>query len=78
VPGVDPANADVHVEMPHLRIACTRTAAGEATIRYAASLTLPSTIDGDSSSARLRDGVLEISMQKSAKARARRIDVRHG
>lgn len=78
VPGVDAANADVHVEMPHLRIACTRPTAGESAIRYAASLTLPQTIDGDSLSAQIRDGVLEISMHKSAQARARRIEVRHG
>jgi HSP20 family molecular chaperone IbpA len=78
VPGVDAAHADIRVEMPHLRIACTRPAAREATIRYAATLTLPPTIDAESLSAQLRDGVLEISMQKSARARARRIEVRHG
>lgn len=78
VPGVDAANADIRVEMPHLRIACTRPTAGESTIRYAASLTLPPTIDGESLSAQVRDGVLEISMRKSAQARARRIEVRHG
>lgn len=78
VPGVDAAHADVHVELPHLRIACTRAPLGGATIRYAASLTLPSTIDAESLTAELRDGVLEISMRKSAQARARRIAVHRG
>jgi HSP20 family protein len=78
VPGVDAAHADVNVEMPHLRIACTRKGAGSATIRYAVSLTLPSTIETDSLTAELRDGVLDISMRKSAQARARRIQVNHG
>lgn len=40
VPGVDAAHAEVQVEMPHLRIACTRAASGDTTLRYAASLTL--------------------------------------
>jgi HSP20 family protein len=78
VPGVDASHADVHVELPHLRIACAREGADGLTIRYAATLTLPSTIDGDSLSAQLKNGVLEIAMNKSAQARARRIEVRHG
>ncbi len=78
VPGVDAAHADVEIEWPHLRIVCTRAASGDATIRYGASLTLPSTIDADSLTADLRDGVLEISMRKSAQARARRIRVQRG
>lgn len=78
VPGVDAAHADVHAEMPHLRIACTRTASASVAIRYAATLTLPEAIDPDSLTAELHDGVLEVAMQKSPKARARRIHVTHG
>jgi HSP20 family molecular chaperone IbpA len=78
VPGVAAEHADVQIEMPQLRIACTRHVASGAAIRYAASLTLPETIEVDSLTAALRDGVLEISMRKSAQARARRIAVTRG
>ena len=75
VPGVDAACADVEVELPHLRIDCTRAVAGGTTIRYCATLTLPNTIESESLAAELRNGVLEITMHKSPKARARRIPI---
>lgn len=76
VPGVDASGADVQLEMPHLRIACTRAARNGRTIRYATTLTLPRTVDPSSLSAELRDGVLEITMTKNAESRARRIEVK--
>jgi len=76
VPGVEAQHADVQIEMPHLRIACMRRTSEGAAIRYVASLTLPDIVDASSLSAALHDGVLEISMQKSERARARRIPVR--
>ena len=76
VPGVEASGADVRIEMPHLRIAAMRPARGGVSIRYAATIVLPATIDAGSLAAEIRSGVLEITMTKSAAARPRRIEVR--
>ncbi len=76
VPGVDIAGAELEVEMPQLRIACTRAATHGASVRYTATIIVPDFVDPGSIVAELRNGVLEISMTKSARARAQRIAVR--
>lgn len=75
VPGVPPEGADVRIAMPHLHVACSRPARDGVTIRYAASLTLPATIDPASLQAELRHGVLTLTMARSAAARPRRIPI---
>lgn len=77
LPGVAAGDADVCVEMPHLRIDATRSLPDGSRVAYRASFRLPDTIDAETLSADVHHGVLEIGMQKRAQARARRIEVRN-
>jgi HSP20 family molecular chaperone IbpA len=77
LPGVAACDADVRVEMPHLRIEASRALPEGGRVAYRAAFRLPDTVDAETLSADLRQGVLEIAMQKRAQARARRIEVRN-
>lgn len=77
VPGVAAADADVQVEMPHLRVSALRRLPDGSRVEYRAALRLPDTIDAESLTAGLRHGVLEIAMNKHPRARSRRIEVRN-
>lgn len=87
-PGVDPGTLEVHLERGLLTIAGERKSPiGEADAKATAHiherfggkfrrvLTLPDDADPDAVHARLRDGVLHISVQRRASAQPRRIAI---
>ena len=87
-PGVDPASLDVQLERGLLTIAGERktpvgAAPAGATLhineRFAGSfrrvVTLPDDVDPQAVDAKLRDGVLRITVQRRASAQPRRIDI---
>jgi len=89
VPGLDPASIDVQIEKGVLTVAGERASElpgrdAKATVhiderfagRFRRVVTLPDDIDADSVQARYREGVLHISLQRSAATRPRRIDVK--
>ena len=83
-PGLDPAGIDVQIEKGVLTIAGERKVDlppqdGKATERFAGRfrrvLTLPEDIDPNAVSARYRNGVLHVSIQRRAAAQPRRIAI---
>lgn len=87
-PGIDPATLEVHLERGLLTIAGERKsvlpeadskAAVHINERFEGAfrrvLTLPDDADPDAVSARLRDGVLRITIQRRASAQPRRITI---
>ncbi len=87
-PGLDPAGIDVQIEKGVLTIAGERKVDlppqdGKATVhiderfagRFRRVLTLPDDIDPNAVSARYRDGVLHVSLQRRAAAQPRRIAI---
>ena len=87
-PGVDPASIDVQLEKGVLTVAGERRSVlpppeAQATAhiderfsgRFRRVVTLPDDIDANAVSARYRDGVLHISIQRRAAAAPRRITV---
>jgi HSP20 family protein len=87
-PGIDPATLEVHLERGLLTIAGERKSVlPEADSKSAVHinerfegafrrvLTLPDDADPDTVSARLRDGVLRITIQRRASAQPRRITI---
>lgn len=83
VPGVKPGNLDVHFDRGELRLEARReyarhgTSLGsefEATV-FKRSFKFPDTVDGNSISASLNDGVLELRLPKSPAVKPRRIAI---
>jgi HSP20 family protein len=87
-PGVDPATLEVHLERGLLTVAGERKSPLPATDakaavhinerfegRFRRVLTLPDDADPDQVDARLREGVLHITVQRRASAQPRRITV---
>lgn len=87
-PGVDPATLEVHLERGLLTIAGERKSPlpapdAKAAVhinerfegRFRRVLTLPDDADPDAVDARLRDGVLHVSVRRKASAQPRRIAV---
>ncbi len=79
VPGATPESVDVQAIGTELHVRAEQSPApGQADVALAAferHLELPGEVDASSASAKLRDGVLEINIQKSAAARRVRIPV---
>ncbi len=89
-PGVDPGTLEVHLERGLLTIAGERKSpVGEAEAdakatahiherfdgKFRRAITLPDDADPDAVDARLRDGVLHITVQRQASAQPRRIAI---
>lgn len=87
-PGVDPATLDVHLERGLLTIAGERKsslpkAGGKTAVHinerfegtFRRALTLPDDADPDAVEAKLRDGVLHVTVQRRASAQPRRIAI---
>ncbi|APW39232.1 heat-shock protein Hsp20 [Rhodoferax koreense] len=87
-PGVDPATLEVHLERGVLTIAGERktplsSADAKSTIhinerfdgKFHRVLTLPEDADPEAIEARLRDGVLHVSVQRRASSQPRRITI---
>lgn len=79
VPGASPESVNVRVMGTALHVRAEQAAsprfADVALAAFERRLELPSEVDADSASAKLRDGVLEIQIQKSAAARRVQIPV---
>ena len=79
VPGASPESVDVQVvgTTVHIRAeqASSKRQADVALVAFERRLELPSEVDTSSASAQLRNGVLEIEIQKSAAARRVKIPV---
>jgi HSP20 family protein len=88
VPGIDPKDVEITLEKGTLTISGERFAQaakeGETIVhrrtergsgRFYRRFVLPESVDGDKVKAAGRNGVLEISIPKSAKAQPRRIEV---
>ncbi len=87
-PGIDPATLEVHLERGLLSISGERKsdlpeAGSKAAVhiherfegRFRRALTMPEDADPESVQARLRDGVLHITVQRRAAAQPRRITI---
>lgn len=79
VPGASPESVDVQVVGNELYVRAEQAASPRfkdvALTAFERRIELPSEVDGNSASAKLRDGVLEIQIQKSAGARRVKIPV---
>lgn len=75
MPGAGPDSVSALVEAGQITIQAERVMHGEST-RYRRIFQLPSTVDQDGITAELRDGVLEVHLKKSEKAKRRVIAVR--
>ena len=79
VPGASPESIDVQVVGSELFVRAEQAPSPRYTdvarTAFERRLELPSEVDADSASAKLRDGVLEILIQKSAAARRVKIPV---
>lgn len=79
VPGASPESVNVQVIGTELHVRAEQAASPRFTdvalAAFERRLELPSEVDADSASAKLRDGVLEIQIQKSAAARRVQIPV---
>ena len=86
LPGIDPKNVDVSVEDGHLTIKGERKAVNEnngdtlyrevSYGRFERTFTLPRGIDTEKVAAKFENGLLEVALPKSAKAKARLIEVK--
>jgi HSP20 family protein len=79
VPGASPESVDVQVLGSELHVRAEQAASAHhrdvALAAFERRFELPSEVDANSASAKLRDGVLEIQIQKSAAARRVQIPV---
>jgi HSP20 family protein len=79
VPGASPQSVDVQVLGSQLHVRAEQAASPHhrdvVLAAFERRLELPSEVDANSASAKLRDGVLEIQIQKSATARRVQIPV---
>jgi HSP20 family protein len=71
LPGVDPKDVDITLDGGVLTVSGERSGQGRLYRRFA----LPETVDSENVKATGRDGVLEITIPKHAKAQPRRIEV---
>jgi HSP20 family protein len=78
VPGASPESINVQVIGNELSVRAEQAAASYADVARVAferRFELPAEVDGNSATAELRDGVLEVRLQKSASARRVKIPV---
>jgi len=81
IPGVDPANLGITVHGDSLTVKGTRVVAParekqpERSAEFQRSIQLPYRIDAERTEARCRDGVLSITLQRSASDKPRAISI---
>jgi HSP20 family protein len=76
VPGLDPTDIGVHVDLPELRIEAKIQGSPDDPLVYARTFRLDERIDPERVKAEYRDGVLRVHLAKSAAFRPRRVEVR--
>jgi len=75
VPGLDPNDIGVHVELPEFRIEAKVQGSTEKPVVYARSFRIDERIDPENVKAEYKDGVLRVHLAKSAAFRPRRVEV---
>ena len=76
VPGLDPNDIGVHVDLPEFRIEAKTVTTGDKPVVYARTFRVDERIDPERVKAEYRDGVLRVHLGKSAAFRPRRVEVR--
>jgi len=76
VPGLDPNDIGVHVDLPEFRIEAKAHGSPENPVVYTRTFRVDERIDPERVQAEYRDGVLRVHLAKSAAFRPRRIEVR--
>jgi len=75
VPGLDPKDIGVHVDLPEFRIEATVKSESDPVV-YTRTFRVDERIDPERVKAEYRDGVLRVHLAKSAAFRPRKVDVR--
>ncbi len=75
VPGLDPNEIGVHVELPELRIEAKVQGSPDTPVSYVRTFRLDERIDAERVQADYKDGVLRVHLTKSAAFRPRRVAV---
>jgi len=76
VPGLDPNDIGVHVDLPEFRIEAKVQGNPEKPVVYTRSFRLDERIDPEKVNAEYQNGVLRVHLTKSAAFRPRRVEVR--
>lgn len=75
VPGLDPNDIGVHVDLPEFRLEAKVQGSPDRTVVYARTFRVDERIDPDRVKAEYKDGVLRVHLEKSAAFRPRRVEV---
>jgi len=76
VPGLDPSDIGVHVDLPEFRIEAKVQGSEERPVLYTRTFRIDERIDPERVKAEYTNGVLRVRLAKSAAFRPRRIEVR--
>jgi len=76
VPGLDPNEIGVHVDLPEFRIEAKVQGSPDRLVVYARTFRVDERIDPERVKAEYKDGVLRVHLAKSAAFRPRRVEVR--
>jgi HSP20 family protein len=76
VPGLDPNDIGVHVDLPEFRIEAKVQGTSDKPVVYTRTFRVDERIDPERVRAEYRDGVLSVHLAKSAAFRPRRVEVR--
>jgi len=76
VPGLDPNDIGVHVDLPEFRIEAKLQGAPDRPVVYARTFRIDERIDPERVKAEYENGVLYVHLAKSAAFRPRRVEVR--
>ena len=76
VPGLDPNDIGVHVDLPEFRIEAKVQGSADKPVVYARTFRVDERIDPERVKAEYKDGVLTVHLAKSAAFRPRRVEVR--
>ena len=75
VPGLDPNDIGVHVDLPEFRLEAKAKGFSGKSVVYARTFRVDDRIDPDQVKAEYKDGVLRVHLEKSAAFRPRRVEV---
>jgi HSP20 family protein len=75
VPGLDPNDIGVHVDLPEFRIEAKLQGSPERPVVYSRSFRVDERIDPERVNAEYKDGVLRVHLAKSAAFRPHRVQV---
>jgi len=75
VPGLDPNDIGVHVDLPEFRIEAKVQGSADRPVVYRRAFSVDERIDPERVKAEYKDGVLRVHLAKSAAFRPRRVEV---